>query len=240
MDYTQLNRTGTRVGADTHDEGLRAHMLQVYNLLGSGLFLSAIIAFVAEKSGLFYTFASVPLLHMAVQFAPLILLFVLMFKMNSMSVKSMKMFYWAFVSLKGLALSYIFAVYGMGDISRALLITAVVFGTVSLYGYSTKRDLTGFGSFLMMGVWGVFLAMIGTMIFGMFGFETSGFHFILFSLMTLIVIGLTAYETQKLKQVYYQLSGEARDKVSIVITLNLYINIIIIFQYVLSFLGNRN
>ncbi len=157
-----------------------------------------------------------------------------------MSRNGLLISFYVFSVFQGMGLSYIFFVYGMGDIVGSLLITAIVFGSMSLYGYTTKRDLTGIGFFLMAGVWAVFLSMLAVWVLGMFGVNTGGASVVLFSLMALIVIGLTAFETQKLKQAYYMLSGADLDRVSIMTALNLYINIIIIFQWVLSLVGGRD
>ncbi len=238
MNYSVNQATGAR--AASRDEGLRQHMLQTYNLVGSGLFLSAIIAFVsANIPGLMQAIYSSPGLRMVVQFAPLGVLFFLMFKANSMSAQGLRIAFWSFVSLKGLALSYIFLAYGMGDISRALLITAIVFGALSLYGYTTKRHLTGMGMFLGAGVMGLFFIMLGTIVAGFFGVETSGIALVIQTLLVVCIIGLTAYETQQLKHSYYTMPAAMREKVSILTAVNLYINIVILFQYILQFIGNR-
>lgn len=223
----------------TYDAGLRAHMLRTYNYIGIGLAISAFLAYLTAHVPALAALVFSPGIGTLIQFAPLGILFFLMFKAQTMSRTGLLTTFYVFAGLKGLALSYIFLMYGMGDITRSLLITAIVFGSMSLYGYTTKRDLTSIGFFLMAGVWAVFLSMLAVWVLGAFGVDTGSAGVLLFGLIALIVIGLTAYETQKLKQSYYVLSGDALDKVSIMTALNLYINIIIIFQWVLSIVGGR-
>lgn len=221
------------------DVGLREHMLMVYRNLALGLGLSAITAFLTVSFTPLAQLMFASPLGLVVQFAPLGILFYLMFRMNQTSAATIKTLYWVFAGLKGMALSYVLVQYGMGDIFRAIGYTAGIFGLVSLYGYSTKRDLTSLGFFLGVGVLAIFLAMIAVMVLNLFGVDTGQMSFILFSGLALVVIGLTAYETQQLKAQYYQLAGEQREKAAMMTTLSLYINIVIIFQWILSLLGGR-
>lgn len=240
MEYnTPRQMYGATQAAAGYDAGLRAHMLRTYNYIGIGLAISAFTAFLTANIPGAFAFIFSAGWGTVIQLAPLAILFFLMFKANSMSRNGLLTSFWVFAAMKGVALSYIFALYGMGDITRALLITAAVFGGMSLYGYNTKRDLTGLGFFLMAGVWALFLSAMVVLGMSLFGIATGAAGFVISSLLALVVVGLTAYETQQLKNSYYQLSGEMLDKISILTALNLYINIIIIFQYVLRFMGNR-
>jgi FtsH-binding integral membrane protein len=238
VDFNQMSAQNTQATAG-YDVGLREHMLGVYRNLALGLGLSAVTAFLTLSIPALTQMIHNSPLGLVVQLAPLGILFFLMFKMNSISSSGIKTLYWVFCGLKGMALSYVALVYTGESVVRALGLTAAIFGAVSLYGYSTKRDLTSIGFFLMTGVFAIFAAMVVSWIVSMFGVDTSMFQFILFTGMALLVIGLTAYETQQLKAQYYQLSGEARDKAAMMTTLNLYINVIIIFQWILSIMGNQ-
>lgn len=233
---SQMAHSGAAAG---YDAGLRDHMLKVYRNLGLGLGLSTLTAFITMAiPGLLQLVHGSPL-GLVVQLAPIGILFFLMFKMNTLSSATLKKVFYLFCGLKGVALSYIVLVYTGQDVVRSLALTAAIFGGVSMIGYTTKRDLTSMGFFLMTGVFALFLASMVTWGLSAFGVQTGNFSFILMSGMALLVIGLTAYETQDLKRQYYQLSGEQLEKASMMTTLNLYINIILIFQWILSLIGGN-
>ncbi|MDE3038051.1 MAG: Bax inhibitor-1/YccA family protein, partial [Pseudomonadota bacterium] len=153
-----------------------------------------------------------------------------------MSVQTAQAVYWAYAVLVGLSLSSIFLVYTGASIARAFFITAGTFGSMSIYGYTTRRDLTGMGHFLIMGLIGLILASMAS-----FFFPSPGFSFALSVVGVLIFVGLTAWDTQKLKVMYYQLgsSGEMAAKMSIMGALRLYLDFINIFIYMLRFVGDR-
>lgn len=238
--YEQSSTQQSSAQSVGYDAGLREHMLGVYQNLAIGLALSAVTALMTNMiPGALQFIYSSPL-GMVVQLAPIGILFYLMFTMKNKSSAQLKTWYYAFCAIKGVSLAYIAVLYAGSDIFRALGLTAAIFGAVSLYGYSTKRDLTSIGFFMMTGVFAIFFVSIGSMLIGWIaGFDTSGFQYILFSGLALLLIGLTAYETQQLKAQFYQLSGEARDKAAVMTTLSLYINVIIVFQWILSLMGGR-
>jgi len=228
------------------DAGLRAFMLGVYNKMALGLILSAAIAYAvasvpAIRDTLFIVnangaFAGYTLPGMILAFAPLVLVLASGFIMKNPSPASSAALYWGIVSVIGASSAVWVLRYTGGSIASTFLITATAFGALSLFGYTTKRDLTGMGSFLIMGVWGLILASIVNMFL-----QAPMMHFIISGLGVLIFAGLTAYDTQRLKMTYYQLGGDETGKA--VATnygaLSLYLDFINLFQFLLAFLGAR-
>ncbi|HEX5265101.1 MAG TPA: Bax inhibitor-1/YccA family protein [Phenylobacterium sp.] len=227
------------------DAGLRSFMLGVYNKLALGLVLSAALAWLtadfAPVQQLLYVttpdgrLAGFTALGTVIRFAPLIVLIGAMF-MRNVTARSSGILYWAVVSLIGAGLGVWLLAYTGTSVALTFLITASAFGVLSLFGYTTKKDLTGFGSFLMMGVWG--LVLVGLV--GMF-WHPPGFSMIFSLLGVFIFAGLIAWDTQNLKMTYYQLGG---DQQSMAIATNygalgLYINFINLFQFLLSLTGSR-
>ncbi len=242
------NRTTTSSQAEAgYDAGLRSYMLRIYNYMASGLALTGIVALIASQSEAFITalysvdpatgaLTGMNPLGWLVAFAPLGAVLFLSFRIHKMSFQGAQIAFWGFAMLMGLSLSHIFLVYTGQSIARTFFITAGMFGGMSLYGYTTKRDLTGMGSFLIMGVWGLILASIVNIFL-----QSSGLAFVISILGVLIFAGLTAYDTQKLKRLYYQVSshGEALAKASIMGALNLYLDFINMFIFLLQFFGDR-
>jgi FtsH-binding integral membrane protein len=239
----------TQSQAISRDEGLRAYMLKIYNYMASALVLTGIVALGFAQAAITTDpqtgqFALSSLgqavfmspLRWVVIFSPLAMVMVMSFGFNRLSTATLQALYWAFAVVMGLSISSIFLVYTGESIARTFFITAGTFGGMSLYGYTTKRDLTGMGSFLIMGVWGLILASIVNLFM-----KSSGLSFGISILGVLIFVGLTAYDTQKLKHLYYQVAGsaEAMKKASIMGALNLYMDFINIFLYLLRFMGNR-
>lgn len=228
------------------DAGLRSFMLGVYNKVGLGLVWSAVLAFLtgtyppvrdlmfrvsADGHALGYTG-----LGMIVAFAPLAVILFSGFAMRNPTVRSAGALYWTIVTLMGASLGVLALLYTGASIFQTFLITAAAFGGLSLIGYTTKKDLTGMGSFLIMGVWGLIIASLVNMFL-----HSGGLSFIVNVLGVLIFSGLIAYDTQRLKMMYYQLGGDAT--ATGVATnfgaLQLYINFINLFQFLLSLFGNR-
>jgi FtsH-binding integral membrane protein len=228
------------------DAGLRAFMLGVYNKVALGLLLSAALAYVtsavpAVRDLLYVTtpegrLAGFTGLGMAVRFAPLIAILVGMFAMRNPTAKSSGIFYWAIVALIGAGLGLWGLIYTGESIASTFLITAVAFGALSLAGYTTKKDLTAFGSFLIVG-------MVGLMIAGFltFFFHSPALIFLFDVVGVFIFAGLIAYDTQRLKMAYYQLAGngEAMAVATNYGALSLYLNFINLFQFLLSIFGGR-
>ena len=240
---TQARVQGSAVEVDA---GLRSYMLKIYNYMASALALTGVVALFTANSDamlrLFYSVNEVGQvtgmsgLGWLVAFAPLAIVLVMSFGQNRMSVVSLQACYWGYATLMGLSLSSVFLLYTGESIARVFFITAGTFGGMSLYGYTTKRDLSGFGSFLIMGLIGVIIASVVNMFL-----QSSALAFATSVIGVLIFVGLTAYDTQKLKSIYYQLAGhgEAMAKASIMGALNLYLDFINIFLYMLRFFGDR-
>lgn len=228
------------------DAGLRAYMLKIYNYMASALTLTGIVALFAANSeqvrAMLYStnemgqMAGMTGFGWLVAIAPLLLVMTMSFGLNRLSVGALQGLYWGFAVLMGLSLSSIFLVYTGESIARTFFITAGTFGAMSLYGYTTKRDLSGFGSFLMMGLFGLIIASVVNIFLG-----SAPLGFAISVLGVLIFVGLTAYDTQKLKAMYYQMSGygEAMAKTTIMGALSLYLDFINIFMYLLRFIGDR-
>jgi len=248
QDFTRLNAQGTIARpADqaTFDVGLRKHMLSVYNYMASGLALSGIVALliysVPSINALFYAInpatgrAGFTMLGMIGMFAPLGLLFLAMFSYNRMSATAAQAFYWSFVALQGIGLSILLYRYTGESVVRVFFITAAAFAGLSLYGYTTKRSLSAIGSFLVMGLIGLVIAMIVNIFLA-----SSGLAFIISIAGVLIFAGLIAYDTQRIKEQYAaNWDGTVQTKVAIMGALALYLNFINLFTFLLSIMGNR-
>jgi len=229
----------------TYDAGLRAYMLNIYNYMASGLVLTGIIALLASQSqaflGLIYIMENGVITGMKplawlVMLAPLGMALALGFGVQRMSVLGAQAAFWAFSVVMGLSLTSIFLGYTGNSIARVLFITAGTFGAMSLYGYTTKRDLSKFGSFLIMGVIGLILASLVNIFL-----ESSALHFALSAIGVLLFTGLSAYDTQRLKEMYYQstLEGEGMAKMVIMGALTLYLDFINIFVSLMQLIGER-
>ncbi len=216
------------------DVALRGYMLRVYNLMGAGLALSGIVAIAAFRLGWAQAFVGSGL-GLVVMLAPIGILLLMSFGINKMSSAATSGLYWAFVATMGLSLSTIFLVYTGSSIARVFFITAATFGAMSLYGYTTKRDLSKFGSFLMMGLIGIILASVVNIFIG-----STALQFAVSVIGVLVFVGLTAYDTQRIKAEFYE--GDAADiqsKQAVMAAVSLYLNFINLFQLLLSLLGNR-
>jgi len=228
------------------DAGLRAYMLKIYNYMASALALTGIVALFTANSAamqqmLYRTNEMGQVVGMSgmgwiVAIAPLAMVLTMSFGMNRMSAQTLQAVYWGFAAVMGLSLSSLFLAYTGASIARVFFITAGTFGAMSIYGYTTKRDLSGFGSFLIMGLIGLIIASVVNMFL-----QSSALTFATSVIGVLIFVGLTAYDTQKLKTMYYQIAGngEALAKASIMGALNLYMDFINIFIYMLRFFGER-
>lgn len=228
------NQFMTRVaaGADI-DAGLRAYMLRVYNYMVLGLALTGAVAFFISTSpsimGLFFTPTGLSGLGWIAMLAPLAPVLIFMFGFQRMSPATAHLMFWLYAGLNGIGFSLIFLMFTGTEITRAFFITAGMFAGMSLIGYTTKRDLTGLGGFLMMGVIGLILASVVNIFLG-----STGLMFIISVASVLIFAGLTAYDTQKIKEMYYQVDGDgAMSKSAIFGSLLLYIDFIVMFRNIL-------
>ena len=224
-------------GAETRevfDAGLRAHMLRVYNYMASGLALTGIVAYGAAYSGLYAQIAATPLIWV-VMLAPLGFIFFLSFKIQTMRASTAQTLFWAFAGLMGLSMASIFLMFTGASIARVFFITAGTFAAMSLWGYTTKRDLSGMGSFLFMGLIGIILASIVNMFIG-----SSALQFAVSVIGVIIFVGLTAYDTQKIKNEYAEWhDSETSAKLAIMGALRLYLDFINLFMLLLHFFGDR-
>lgn len=242
-DYNRVLRAPSTT-ADLYDAGLRAHMLRVYNYMLSGLVLTGISAWlVASVPAIRAVFFQVTpqgaltlsMLGWVALFAPLALVFYLSFRINKMSVQAAQMTFWGYATLMGVSLAPILLLYTGASVAQVFFITAAMFGGMSLWGYTTKRDLTGMGSFLFMGLIGIIIASV----VGMF-FQSSMLQFVISVLGVLIFTGLTAYDTQKIKEMYVaNMDGTVAGRGAIMGALALYLDFINLFIMLMRLMGDR-
>ena len=230
------------------DEGLRAYMLKVYNYMATGVLLTGIIALlsfkmsvVTDASGAIAGFTSFGNalffsgLKWVVMLAPLGIVFYMSFGINKMSASKAQTVFWIFAALMGLSLSSILLVYTGLSVTRVFFISSATFGAMSIYGYTTKRDLTKFGSFLMMGLIGIIIASVVNIFM-----KSTMMYFVISILGVLIFVGLTAYDTQKIKNMYLVSdSGEIMGKKAVMGALTLYLDFINLFIMLLRLFGQR-
>jgi FtsH-binding integral membrane protein len=216
------------------DAGLRQHMLRVYNYMAGGLAVTGATAAFAVYSGLYATIAGTPLMWLIV-LAPLAIAFFLGFRMERMSLGAAQAAFWTYAVLIGLSLAGIFLVYTETSIARVFFITAATFLGMSLWGYTTRSDLTGFDSFLMMGLMGVVIAGLVNLLLG-----SRGLQFVISLIAVIVFTGLTAWDTQRIKEMYFagQESGIA-GKAAILGALALYLDFINLFLSLLQLFGDR-
>jgi FtsH-binding integral membrane protein len=240
------------------DEGLRAYMLRVYNYMAAGVALTGVVAWVIFTfsvtndpqlavagarplhrgmylTQLGYTLFATPMRYV-LMFAPLAFVFFLAWRIYSMSVGAAQIAFWAFATVMGASLSVIFLAYTAQSIAQIFFITAAAFGSLSLWGYTTKRDLSGWGSFLIMGAVGIMIAAILNVFI-----QSDMMRFVIASVGVLVFAGLTAYDTQQIKDNYYSVMGDtvAMTKGAIMGALNLYLDFINLFVSLLTLFGNR-
>ncbi|RRI03855.1 Bax inhibitor-1/YccA family protein [Mesorhizobium tamadayense] len=225
---------GARAGA-VYDEGLRRHMLRVYNYMGLGLVVTGLVAFaVASTPALYVPIFSSPL-KWVVMLAPLAFVMLFSFKMQTMSAASAQAMFWAFCAVMGLSLASVFLVFTGTSIARTFFIAATMFGATSLYGYMTRRDLTQFSSFLIMGLIGVVIASLVNLFLG-----STALQFAISVIGIAVFIGLTAWDTQTIKEQYAEnFDAESQQKLAVFGAFSLYLNFINIFQLLLNFTGER-
>ncbi|MBN9506538.1 MAG: Bax inhibitor-1/YccA family protein [Altererythrobacter sp.] len=215
------------------DEGLRRHMLSIYNYMASGVLLTGLVALLTASTGLALSFASGPLMWI-VALSPLAIVFAMSFGVQRFSTSTLQAMFWGFAVLMGLSLSTIFLVYTGGSIAATFFATAGAFAGLSLYGYTTQRDLSGFGSFLIMGVIGLIIASVINLFL-----QSAALMWAVSFLGVLIFAGLTAYDTQRLKEQYAQLRGsEWAGKAVVMGALSLYLDFINMFLFMLRFMGS--
>lgn len=237
------------------DTGLRAYMLQVYNYMATGLAITGVAAAVLlyfatasspEAGGiarvatdLWLTELGVTLyttpLKWVLMLAPLAVVFFLSFRVHKMSPSAARGTFYLYATLVGLSMSTIFLMFDESSIARVFFITAASFAALSLYGYTTKRDLTGMGTFLMMGVFGLMIAMVVNIFL-----QSSGLEWAISIIGVLVFAGLTAYDTQKIKEMYYVGDdGTVTGRKAVIGALTLYLDFVLLFQFLMSLLGSN-
>ena len=239
---TRTANAGAQTGA-VIDEGLRSYMLRVYNLMAFGLAITGLVAYFASQAAIadgqltaFGQAIYVSPLKWVVMLAPLALVFFLSFRIHTMSVSAAQTTFWVYAGLMGLSLSSIFLVYTGASIAQTFFVSAAAFGALSLFGYTTKRDLSAMGSFLIMGLFGLIIASIVNIFL-----KSDGLSFAVSAIGVLIFAGLTAYDTQKIKEMYFE--GDdvlVAGRKAIMGALTLYLDFLNLFMFLLQFLGNRN
>lgn len=231
----QFSRSGI-AGLDrlSFDAGLRAHMQRVFNYMGGGLALTGLLAFVVANTPLANVIYGTPLRWVAM-FAPLVFILYMNIRMQEISLNRLRTMFWLFCGTMGLSMGAIFLVFTNASIARAFFITAATFGAMSLWGYTTKRDLSGVGAFMLMGLFGLLIASVVNMFL-----MSSMLQWMVSVAGVVIFTGLTAWDVQRIKQTYAEGWGtEANDKLAVFGALSLYLSFINLFQFILSLTGGR-
>ena len=250
MEFNKQNIQSKVTTAKDHaiDEGLRAYMLKVYNYMASGILITGFVSlFLFKLSVITSVDGSITgltgignalynsALMWVVMLAPLGVVFYMSFGIKNMSAAKAQTVFWVFAALMGLSLSWILLVYTGVSVARVFFITSATFGAMSIYGYTTKRDLTKLGSFLMMGLIGIIIASIVNIFM-----KSTMMYFVISILGVLIFVGLTAYDTQKIKNMYLASdSGEIIGKKAVMGALTLYLDFINLFIMLLRLFGQR-
>ena len=233
----------TTIGRDVaYDAGLRAHMLSVYNYMASAVLLTGVVSLLFAKSDAVLALVDWNTgrpsgLGYLAMFAPLGIVLWMSFGFNRISAATAQILYWVYAVLIGISLSTIFIFYTEGSIALTFFATAGAFAGLSLFGYTTKRDLSGMGTFLIMGLVGIIVAMVVNLFL-----QSGTFSLAIAALGVLIFAGLTAYDTQKIKSMYFQLAGTGDElrKAAIFGALQLYLDFLNMFLFLLRLFGNRN
>jgi uncharacterized protein len=235
MAYDWQNRATARPGAWAEvDTGLRQYMLRVYNYMGAGLALTGLVAYAAAASGIYASIAHTWLIYV-VMFAPVAAVFLLVARIQTMSLGAAQASFWGFAGLMGLSLAYVFLLFTGVSIASTFLITATMFLGTSLYGYTTGRDLTGVGSFMVMGLIGLLVAMVVNLFLA-----SPALQFAISVIGVLVFTGLTAWDTQRIKESYVVGDdGALAGKKAIYGALTLYLDFLNLFLFMLQFLGQR-
>ncbi len=233
--YNRYAVAGWRTASAEFDEGLRRHMLQVYNYMMLGLVLTGVVAYLVGTTPALYGPIFGTPLKWVVMLAPLGFVFFFSFKIQDISAGTAQALFWAFCAVMGLSMASIFLVFTGASIARVFFIAAAMFGAASLYGYTTKADLTKVGSFLFMGLIGIVLAGLVNLFIG-----SSALQFAISVIGVVVFTGLAAYDTQTIKEAYAEHAGvEANSKLAVMGALSLYLTFINLFQMLLSLLGQR-
>ena len=216
------------------DAGLRSYMLSVYNYMASGVLLTGIVALLFASSGLAAQVLATPLRWLII-LAPLGFVMAMSFGLNRMKTSTLQILFWAFATALGLSMSSIFLVYTGVSIAQTFFAVSAGFAGLSLWGYTTKKDLSGWGTFLIMGVVGLLVAMLINLFL-----QSPAMQLAISAIGVLLFAGLTAYDTQKIKSMYAYVAGtDMMGKTVIMGALNLYLDFINMFMFLLQFMGDR-
>ena len=237
---TGVNAATVGVPRAVRDAGLRSYMLSVYNYMASGVLLTGIIALLfAPYAGQVLISASgrgLSGLGWLITLSPLAIVFAMSFGAQRMRTATLQLLFWAFAALMGLSMSTVFLAYTGASIAQTFFATAAAYLGLSLYGYTTKRDLSGFGTFLIMGVVGILVAMLVNMFL-----QSTAMALVISVIGVLLFAGLTAYDTQKIKSMYFQVQGSDFVGKSVVMgALQLYLDFLNMFLFLLRFMGSRD
>jgi FtsH-binding integral membrane protein len=225
---------GIARGAPAVDAGLRAYMLKIYNYMAGGLAVTGIVAYLAAATGVYQSIAGTPLIWLVI-LAPLAFVLILSFGIERMSAGTASLLFWTYAAVMGLSLGGIFLVFTGTSIARVFFITAATFGAMSLYGYTTRSDLSAVGSFLFMGLIGVIIASVVNIFLG-----SSTLQFVISIVGVIVFVGLTAYDTQRIKELYLESDSlETAGKKAILGALSLYLDFINLFMLLLQLFGQR-
>ncbi|NJC32837.1 hypothetical protein GGR88_000311 [Sphingomonas jejuensis] len=231
---TAARPTSAGTATASYDAGLRRYMLSVYNYMASGVLLTGIVALLFAQSGLAAQVLSTPLAWV-IMLAPLGFVMAMSFGVNRMQTSTLQILFWAFAVVMGLSMSSIFLVFTGTSIAQTFFATAAAFAGLSLWGYTTKRDLSGLGTFLVMGVVGLLVAMIINIFL-----QSTALAFAISAIGVLLFAGLTAYDTQRIKSMYAYVQGtDMMGKTVIMGALSLYLDFINMFTFLLNFMGSR-
>ncbi|APX88982.1 hypothetical protein BV394_03935 [Brevirhabdus pacifica] len=237
-EFDTIRSTGRVAGAARIDEGLRAHMNKVYATMSIGMAVTGLVAYLVGTNEQLLAAIFGTGLKWVVMFAPLVVVFAFGAAINKLSAAAATAVFYGFAALMGLSISFIFAVYTGVSIAQTFLVTSIAFAGLSLYGYTTKRDISGWGSFLIMGVIGLIVASIVNIFMA-----SEALSFAISVIGVLIFAGLTAYDTQNIKNTYIQMAAhgdsEWLHKSAIMGALSLYLDFINMFMFLLQFMGNR-
>ena len=238
-DSQTVRKSSIGVASNEIDVGLRAHMNKVYALMSIGLFLTGGVAYIVGNNETLVMSLFTGMSRWVVMFAPLIVVFAMGSMINRLRASTAQLVFYGFSALMGLSISYIFMIYTSVSIAQTFLVTAIAFAGLSLYGYTTKRDISGMGSFLIMGVIGLIVASIINI-----WMQSPALMYAISILGVLIFAGLTAYDTQKIKNTYIQMARNGQsewiEKSAIMGALSLYLDFLNMFMFLLHLFGNRN
>jgi FtsH-binding integral membrane protein len=231
-----MSQTQTQAGVGQYDEGLRAYMLGVYNYMAVAMGITGLVAYLTSNSPPLLNAIYGSPLQWVVMLAPLGFVFFLSARVHKMAASTAQITFWIFAAVMGLSLSYIFLAYTGASVTRIFFITAGAFAGLSLLGYTTKKNLSGMGTFLFMGLIGVIIAMVVNIFLA-----SPALQFVISVVGVLVFAGLTAYDTQQIKNMYDAAdSGEVSTKKSVMGALRLYLDFLNMFLFLLQLFGNRN